>query len=157
VTAEQREKFVQHVGNGAKFGEAAGLVGVRPSALEDYWTRGVRGHDEDSAGFVSDCREARARYLATTELRFDRQPRALLRELPVSGKHRFAPAGGRELDCPPSGVSGRSAGGCGRRGGVPPAFLRSCSQSASSSAGTRRGPISCPIRSAGIWPSQIRR
>ena len=66
MTGDQRETFVQHVGNGAKFGEAAGLVGVRPSALEDYWTLGVRGADEDAAGFVSACREARARYLATT-------------------------------------------------------------------------------------------
>jgi hypothetical protein len=66
VTRDQRETFVQHVGNGAKFGEAAGLVGVRPADLESYWTAGVRGTDENATGFVSEIRAARARYLATT-------------------------------------------------------------------------------------------
>jgi hypothetical protein len=66
VTDEQREKFVQHVGNGAKFGEAAGMVGVKVADPGDYWRTGVRGEDPDAETFVADCRAARARYCATT-------------------------------------------------------------------------------------------
>lgn len=66
MTPDQRETILRHVGNGAKFGEAAAMAGVKFSDLAAEWQAGSAERDEVAAEFVADCRAARARYLATT-------------------------------------------------------------------------------------------
>jgi hypothetical protein len=63
------ESFIENVGKGAKWAEAAALAGMVPAEVESRWRAGAhdlaRGVESDEAEFVASARAARARYTAT--------------------------------------------------------------------------------------------
>lgn len=68
MTADQRERVVRYLGNGAKLREAADMVGAAWSDFAEDWTSGRKdseaGRDSDVATFYRDARAARSRNIA---------------------------------------------------------------------------------------------